>query len=79
MLERLASARALVEQLEESKTSLQERMRAESRADAMETATGRSSLDAAIETAKGIVKRLEGIAGPYAEVKSMPSNDRARA
>ena len=60
---RLRDARALVEQLEEARALLAERRRNEQREDAIEQATGTSSLDRALETARGIVRRLESMLG----------------
>lgn len=62
VVERLNAARELLRQLEASRDALRERLSAEDRPDPLQNATGRSSLDNAIETTRGIVRKLEACA-----------------
>ena len=77
---RLRDARALVEQLEATRAALAQRLEAEDREDALQRATGLSSLDRAVDTARGIVRRLESLAGDDARAATANiAASRARA
>lgn len=58
LCERLIQAEALLHALHQAKSDSEQRLASDNRTDAMKAVTGRSSLDAAIESTRRLIDRL---------------------